>query len=524
MDNKDNIYISDGSNIDIRSNIFIRSQESLAGGDLPEKDARFVSRIYDRAALKKLREHAEKNGLTAPLTEAQEEFLDIKPCKFNTDGEVTHGLVYDGGELVIECRCSKEDCPRAVKCGRLSGKFTETAEVTVTAETASAAASVSEIPETATAATVAAAVSAETEVKPEPEVKPEVKRDPFLEKFSALPRTEVGEGLKLYDGKCAVLCRNGGYAEYLSGLFTGLGIAHTVGKEVSLSRKLADVLWDYGAKTMTRDVFIKRFSARCGGEDAAVELFSELCGYAGTDEKGTALDCGALAGKLCGSEGGSLMTAVRGGTVIAELSEIKELDPEPERLYIFGFAEETLTEEERGYIEQAISGKNPEILCCQGEMTFVGNTGGRFAKTEQQQDGQTRCVGVSAGKAEDINRYSFISGAPAEAVTRQAYISKNVKNGDGITLRLSGGVYEIVHNGFAIGKTSESFSAELLGEFGGKKYLGSLPETISGLFVRNVVSVVADSIPENITGISEQFRNRHFWLGAEIGGFGSFGS
>lgn len=108
-----------------------------------------------------------------------------------------------------------------------------------------------------------------------------------------------------------------------------------------------------------------------------------------------------------------------------------------------------------------------------------------------------------------------------DAVRKQAYISKNVKPGDSVTLVLNGGVYDIIHEGAEIGKMFESFSESLTAEYGGKRYLEKLPERVEGAYVTNVITVVSCCDPSEYEGvISPQFREHRFWYGVEIGGFG----
>ena len=108
-----------------------------------------------------------------------------------------------------------------------------------------------------------------------------------------------------------------------------------------------------------------------------------------------------------------------------------------------------------------------------------------------------------------------------DAVRKQAYISKNVKPGDGLTLVLNNGAYDIVHSGTVIGKMSESFSKSLIAEYGGKRYLEALPKQIEGTYAANIFTVVSCCDPSEYEGmISPQFREHRFWYGVEIGGFG----
>ena len=151
-----------------------------------------------------------------------------------------------------------------------------------------------------------------------------------------------------------------------------------------------------------------------------------------------------------------------------------------------------------GEVPELVSGPDNRYVCVSGEK-----------------------AAFSLGHPHDVDFRSFIGGSMGDAVRKQAYISKNVKPGDRVTLVLNGGVYDIIHDRTEIGKMFGSFSESLTAEYGGRRYLEKLPERVEGAYVTSVITVVSCCDPSEYEGvISPQFREHRFWYGVEIGGFG----
>ncbi len=312
-------------------------------------------------------------------------------------------------------------------------------------------------------------------------------------------------------GKTAVLCANAGYAEYVSVLFHKNKIPHGLINGIGITepvRQLADVLWDCHEKVISRDGFDKRFTARCGSDAARKdEFFDALCRFAG-GAPSDGLDIGALARSIVS---GGLPDALFGerndDVTVAASDDVKAMDLD--RVYVLenGY--------EGGIPTELLSGDR-EILSLSEGCPAVVRGAGRFAVV----DGAGKAaVGVIEN---DVDRLSFIGGSVGDAVRKQAYISRNVKCGDEVRLELNGGVYDIVHSGMVIAKTSAAFSESVLSEFGGKKYFTELPKSLGDLIVTKVITVVSCRDAEEFGDtVSPQFRDRNFWLGVEISGFAS---
>ena len=339
-----------------------------------------------------------------------------------------------------------------------------------------------------------------------PEEAPEGSAKQAAENIDNIESLEFNELLKrnFGGGKTLIVCANGGYARYVSLQLDQSGIPNILtGEPAAPVRHFADVLWDCNDRVISRDNFNKRFTARCAAEAArADECFDALCGFAG-NVPSEGLDTGALAAKIVGGDvPGSLFGGQNTELTVAALNSA---DPEKfENVYVLenGFDEPpALTKEAvRFGIEDC-----PLIVSGAGSSAVIVDSAGKPA------------VGIGG---DDADVLSFIGGTVGVAVGKQAYISRDVKCGDAVTLELNGGVYDILHSGRVIAKTSAAFSERVLGEFGGKKYFDRLPQRLGGVRITNIMTVVscrgAEEFGETVPPL---FRGRNFWLGIELGGF-----
>lgn len=361
---------------------------------------------------------------------------------------------------------------------------------------------------------------------------PKTVSDVCRKQLSELPKTLVSEDFKITadDGTAAILCLKNGDAEYISWLLHKNKIPHTLIREnvqgASLGRGLAEILWDHHDRIITRDSFVKRFTARCGGgAEQAAAYFAELCGYLanGAACEAESLDCELLAEKIC--QGGELPAKILNSKNSAlTVSAIRKAKGrEFDKVYLLGYdfapkESGSARDEKMLYLAETRPKNELEILSRKSKWVFKRNKNNRWIRTVREAyKRQSVCVGFGTGDTEDLDYSSFVEGGIADAIRRQAYISRSVRCGDEVELRLCGGIYEIIHSGNVIGKMSASYSENLLDEFNGRRYLTELPEKITELFVTNVITFVSYKDYENIPA---EFRKKRFWLGVEISGFG----
>ncbi len=87
----------------------------------------------------------------------------------------------------------------------------------------------------------------------------------------------------------AILCRNNGEAEYISGLLCEKRIPHILNRGVNnivpLPRWIADIFWDYCYETISRNDFKERFMFRCDTSLEPDMLWEHLCKLSKSQDK-----------------------------------------------------------------------------------------------------------------------------------------------------------------------------------------------------------------------------------------------
>lgn len=556
------------SNIRIKSNVFLRSPESVSDGDHPERDAEFAAHIFDEAALKALKKRAEESGAELVLSNVQQRILNGERVRLselsvhiaeNTSPEILSVQISEEPMQAEESAEVSEASP--ILAVQMAEDPEHTAENTESAEFLSAqlaedpdqpvesdntadeiaAVQISEEPEQTAQVpeNVAESTSADdtaplqaaeepaqaventtvTETIAESAAEPE--QAPETAEASEIPAEQISEDAKLekltlselvergFGEKTLIVCADEGYVRYVSVLLHKNNIPHTLMNDPILlapMRHFADVLWDCNDKVISRDNFTKRFTARCAGfAERADECFEAFCKFAGSSPA-DGVDIGGLARRILdGSVPISVFGERHGNVIVAAADDVP--DVEFGRVYVLeNGADSTL-------IGRDFSAEKA-LLTIADCPTVIGSKAGGFVAVNS-----AGSVAVFVNK-DDADSLSFISGSVGDAVRKQAYISQNVKCGDEIRLELDGGVYNIIHNKTVIARTSEGFSERVLGEFGGKKYFEALPQSLEGLTVTDITAVVSCRSAEEFgDAVSPQFRNRNFWLGVEISGF-----
>lgn len=486
------------SNIRIKSNIYLRSPESLSDGDHPEKDMAFAAQITSRSALEKLKKRVDEGVSSIAFSEVQQRILhgdnniriaDIKSEIASEAPAKQAANVPDAAEQAVSGSQAAEipaveavraaSVPKAAEIPSIGGGLT--ANISVNAEVIPTVQTVT-VSETAEGSQQAVNVPGNT----------------GLERITFDELLTNGFG----DENTAIVC--GGYAEYVSARLHEKNISHILkGQDGSPEcvRYIADILWDCHDRVIAKDNFTKRFTARCSAHAHRVdECFDALCGFAGS---GDGLDIGALAKKIKEEGLPDTIFDTHNGNITVIADNVNFADHS--KVYMT----ENALLSARGLPE-----KRPVILSMDGCPEIVRGSGCVLAV-----GGDNTMIGV--GKS-NTDMLSFIGGNVGDAVRKQAYISQNVKCGDAVRLELNDGVYDVVHGGVKIAKLLAEFSAGLSGEFGGKRYFDSLPKSLDGVIVTNVITVVSVRAAEEFGSmVPPQFRDRNFWLGVELNGFAS---
>lgn len=99
------------SNITIASNIFNRVNNDI------KQDPDFIHNCRGNVALRALEGHLFGSNVGVKLTKAQEkELKQGRRCSQAKDGQVTHGAIKKGNDLVFGCRCEYVDCHYFIQC------------------------------------------------------------------------------------------------------------------------------------------------------------------------------------------------------------------------------------------------------------------------------------------------------------------------------------------------------------------------------------------------------------------------
>lgn len=528
------------SNIRIKSNVYLRSPESVSDGDHPERDAEFAAHIFDEAALNALKKRAEESGAELVLSRVQQRILNGERVRTselsvhiaeNTSPEILSVQISEepvqaeesaevseaSPILAVQLAEDPEQTAMSTEAAEfLSAQLAEVPDQPVESDEAAdkiAAVRISDEPEQTAESTDIASEETESEAEPE--------QVPDTAEASGLPAEQISEEAKLekltlseliergFGEKTLIVCADEGYVRYVSVLLHKNNIPHTLMNDPILlapMRHFADVLWDCNDKVISRDNFTKRFTARCAAfAERADECFEAFCKFAGSSPS-DGVDIGALARCILdGSVPISVFGERNGNVIVAAADDVP--DVEFGRVYVLeNGADSTL-------IGRDFSAEKA-LLAIADCPTVIGSRAGGFVAVNG-----AGSVAVFVNK-DDADSLSFISGSVGDAVRKQAYISQNVKCGDEIRLELDGSVYNVIHNKTVIAKMSEGFSERVLGEFGGKKYFEALPRSLEGLTVTDITAVVSCRSAEEFgEAVSPQFRNRNFWLGVEISGF-----
>ena len=511
------------SNIKIKSNVYIRSPESLSDGDHPEKDAAFAAQVFAAASLNALKKRAEENGVSIAFSDIQQRILNgeqnirlselasttsAKPAEQEIEEKASEGAPTSGTSEPadsVKVETAVEEMPPETVERAKDGA--ETAEIP-SIQAVEHADQAKEDIETAEIPSIRAVEHTE-QIKEEP-AKTEIPSIQADEQGSVDLNRLIKRGFG--GDRTLIVCADGGYAGYVSFMLHKNNVSHVLMNEFTASapvRHFADVLWDCNDKVINRENFKRRFTARCPVDAArADECFDALCGFAGSAPT-DGLVIGALAEKIMrGDVPDSLYS---GGNSLITVAAADDADPKNfDKVYVLenGYDDPGFIAEDMGAARCNISGC-PEIACGAGDgAAIIVDGAGKAA------------IGVGCG---DVDRFSFIEGTVGDAVRKQAYISQNVKCGDGVRLELNGSVYDVIHNGMVIAKTSAALSERVVGEFGGTRYFEQLPQSLGNdLIVTNITAVVscpgADKFGESVP---PQFRDRNFWLGVEIRGYAS---
>lgn len=298
----------------------------------------------------------------------------------------------------------------------------------------------------------------------------------------------------------AILCRNNGEAEYISGLLCEKGIVHTLNRGVNnvvpLPRWIADVFWDYCRETISKKDFVERFSFRNGFDLNPEVLWELLCKLTNSQDNAvisvtSLIKALTITNNIPGEfyDEAPMLTVstihkAKGNEfdrVILIESDIKPSSDSAEEARVRYVA---LTRPKKQFITMK---KNTKY--------FKRTVSGRVIETglhNMYKTSNRYCKCITVGLTGDIDNNSFVSGDFESILDLQEYIIHNVRMYDRLSAKRSPatGLYEIFHKGRCIGSLSKKMISELDMGVSSTDYKYNLPDSLENLYVSGITTEV----------------------------------
>ena len=298
----------------------------------------------------------------------------------------------------------------------------------------------------------------------------------------------------------AILCRNNGEAEYISGLLCEKGILHAINRGVNnvfpLPRWIADVFWDCCRPTISKKDFIERFKFRCDSKlnpDVLWELLYKL-----TDSQDKAvISVQKLTTALTITN--NIPSEFFGETPMLTVSTIhKAKGSEFDSVILIESdikPSSDSAEEARVRYVALTRPKTQFITMKKNTKYFKRIMSGRVIETGLHNIYKTKnkyCKCITVGLTGDIDNNSFVSGDFDSILDLQEYIIHSVKPYDKLSAKRSAtsGMYEIYHNGRCIGSLSKKMIGELDMGVSSTDYKYNLPDRLENLYVSGITTEV----------------------------------
>ena len=306
----------------------------------------------------------------------------------------------------------------------------------------------------------------------------------------------------------AILCRNNGEAEYISGLLCEKGIVHAINRGVNnvfpLPRWIADVFWDCCCPTISKKDFIERFKFRCNSRLNPEILWELLCKLTGSQDKAV-ISVQKLTTALTITN--NIPSEFFGNSPMLTVSTIhKAKGSEFDRVILIGSdikPSSDSAEEARVRYVALTRPKTQFITMKKNTKYFKRTMSGRVIETGLHNIYKTNnkyCKCITVGLTGDIDNNSFVSGDFDSILDLQEYIIHSVKLYDKLAAKRSAisGMYEIYHNGRRIGSLSKKMISELDRGVSSTDYKYNLPDSLENLYVSSITTEVLKQFDASI--------------------------
>ncbi|MGN0584508.1 MAG: UvrD-helicase domain-containing protein, partial [Ruminococcus sp.] len=323
----------------------------------------------------------------------------------------------------------------------------------------------------------------------------------------------------------AILCRNNGEAEYISGLLCEKGIPHTLNRGVNnvlpLPRWIADVFWDYCCETISQKDFSERFRFRCNSDIDPDLLWKLICKLTDSRDKAvinvskliTALTITNNIPNEFYDEAPRLTVSTIHKAKGSEFDRVilvdSDIKPSSES-----------AEEARVRYVALTRPKNQFITMKKNTKYFKRTMSGRVIETGLHniyKANNKYCKCITVGLSGDIDNNSFVSGDFESILDLQEYIINNINMYDKLSAKrsFSTGSYEIFHNGRYIGSLSKNMTSEIDLGVNSTDYRYNLPDSLENLYVSEITTEV---LKQFSTKVPAEYQQSRICFGIQITG------
>lgn len=323
----------------------------------------------------------------------------------------------------------------------------------------------------------------------------------------------------------AILCRNNGEAEYISGLLCEKGIIHTLNRGVNnilpLPRWIADVFWDYCRETISKKDFIERFSFRTNSNLDKESIWEHLCKLTKSQDEAV-ISVPALTAALTISN--SIPSSFYDDAPMLTVSTIhKAKGCEFDRVILIESdikLSSDNAEEARVRYVAFTRPKTQFITMRKNSKYFKRIISGRVIETGLHNLYKTSnryCKSIAVGLTGDIDNSSFVSGDFDSILDLQEYIIHHIKMYDKLSAKWSPitRLYEIFHKGHRIGLLSKRMISELDMGVSSTDYKYNLPDSLENLYVSGITTEI---LKQFSTDVPMEYQKSRICFGIQITG------
>lgn len=327
------------------------------------------------------------------------------------------------------------------------------------------------------------------------------------------------------DVTTAILCRNNGEAEYISGLLCENGIVHTLNRGVNnatpLPRWIADVFWDHCRDMMSKNVFFERLAFRTDLKTDGELLWELLCKLSKSQDNAI-INISALISALAISN--NIPSEFYDEVPMLTVSTIhKAKGSEFDRVILVEskIKPDTNSAEEARIRYVALTRPREDFVIMKKNSKYFKRTlSGRVIETgllNKYRTNKKYCKCITVGLNGDIDNKSFVSGDFDSILDLQEYIINNVRMYDKLTAKRSPatGSYKVYHEDRCIGSLSWKMTEELQNGINSTDLKRNLPDMLENLYVSGITSEILKQFSEKVPS---EYQKSRICYGIQITG------